>query len=206
MYSYVFGARKKPNVATTIRHRHPIVDVTKKKEKNKISVIYGIRLLIQRHWNPFIPCVSEQPKRDCVRNGRHRRVIVKRLRNIIIYYIRASHCDIPHPQSGFMRVSSSRHQKNMIENARFIANIHIYCVYNASENHTNLFKFVVSYLCVCVWERMKIEIGRACDPSYSPPQVGGFGFPIQNQISGNGPVNDLWNAHKSSTPWQVHSR
>jgi len=33
---------------------------------------------------------------------------------------------------------------------------------------------------------MKIEIGRACDPSSGPPQVGGFGFPIRNQISGNG--------------------
>jgi len=45
MYSYVFGARKKPNVATTIRHRHPIVDVTKKKRKKQD---------LGDLWNPII--------------------------------------------------------------------------------------------------------------------------------------------------------
>jgi hypothetical protein len=56
---------------------------------------------------------------------------------------------------------------------------------------------------VCEW---KLKSAARAILLASPPQVGGFGFPIRNQISGNGPVNDFWNAHKSSTPWQLYSR
>lgn len=132
MYSYVFGARKKLNVATTIRHRHPIVDVTKKKKEKKQD--------LGDLWNPIINSTTLKSiytgrlrateARLCQERpaSRHRRVIVTRLRNIIIYYIRASHCDILHPQSGFMRVSSLDTKKIWLK-TRDLSQIYIYIVY-----------------------------------------------------------------------------